>query len=174
MQRLIDDLLSYARAGSRRKPMAPADCGAAFDQAVANLEPDIRSRSAVVTRGKLPTILADQEQLTQLFGNLISNGIKFQNGQSSPRVHAEATHQPSAWHFTVRDNGIGIDPQYNDRIFVLFQRLHSQNEYPGTGIGLAICKKIVERFGGSIGVDSKPGEGATFWFTIPMMEDFIR
>jgi signal transduction histidine kinase len=174
MHRLIDDLLAFARAGSRRKPLASADCGAAFDQAVANLEPDIRSRSAVVTRGKLPTMVADQEQLTQLFGNLISNGIKFQNGQSVPKVHAEAVHQPNAWRFTVRDNGIGIDPQYNDRIFVLFQRLHSQNEYPGTGIGLAICKKIVERLGGSIGVDSKPGEGATFWFTLPNVEDFKR
>jgi two-component system, chemotaxis family, sensor kinase Cph1 len=119
-----------------------------------------------VTHDLLPTVVADDTQLTQLFQNLISNAIKFR-GDQPPRVHLSAARNENEWVFAVRDNGIGVDPEYADRIFVIFQRLHTSADYPGTGIGLALCKKIVERHGGRIWVDSHPGQGATFYFTLP-------
>jgi signal transduction histidine kinase/DNA-binding response OmpR family regulator len=176
MQALINDLLAYSRVGTRGKPFEPTDCEAVLDQALANLQVAIEDNGAVVTHDPLPTVMADGTQLVQLFQNLIGNAIKFR-GDESPRVHISA-HRQSAienrksdeWVFSVRDNGIGIDPEYHERIFIIFQRLHTREEYPGTGIGLSVCRKIVERHGGRIWVESQPGKGSTFYFTIPMME----
>jgi light-regulated signal transduction histidine kinase (bacteriophytochrome) len=133
---------------------------------VSNLRAAIEEAGAAVTWDALPTVLADDTQLTQLFQNLIGNALKFRSA-SVPRVHVFASSQDAAWHFMVRDNGIGIEPQYFERIFMVFQRLHNKAEYPGTGIGLAICKKVVERHGGRIWVESQPGEGSAFHFTLP-------
>jgi signal transduction histidine kinase len=166
MQELVRDLLAYARVSRGAVPSGPVDGAAAFDQAVATLETAIREGGAEVTRGPLPMVRADAGQLTQVFQNLLSNALKFR-GPQPPVVRAEALREGDLWRFTVRDNGIGIDPAFAGRIFILFERLHNRREYPGTGIGLAICKKVVERHGGSIGVDSEPGRGATFWFTLP-------
>jgi light-regulated signal transduction histidine kinase (bacteriophytochrome) len=137
---------------------------------VANLEAAIRESGAAVTRTALPTVLANGTELVQLFQNLLGNAVKFRKDQA-PVVAVAAQRHGDAWHFAVRDNGIGIDPQYAERIFAPFERLHSQREYSGTGIGLAICKKIVERHGGRIWVESEPGKGACFCFTLPAVED---
>ena len=166
MHGLISDLLAYSRVGTQGKAFTPIDCAAVFDRAVANLKVAVEERSAVLTHDSLPTVMADDAQLVQLFQNLLGNGIKFRSHQP-PQVHVGAEQRDGEWVFAVRDNGIGIDPEYVDRIFVIFQRLHGKGEYPGTGIGLAICKKIVERHGGRIWVESEPGKGATFHFTIP-------
>jgi len=168
MQRLIKDLLAYSRVGTRGKEFAPTDCTTAFDQALTNLKMAIEESRAVVTRGPLPTVIADKLQIGQLLQNMIGNAIKY-HGDEPPRVHvsAEKNGSENEWVFSVCDNGIGIDPQYAERIFVIFQRLHTREEYPGTGIGLAICKKIVERHGGRLWVESQLGSGATFHFTIP-------
>jgi light-regulated signal transduction histidine kinase (bacteriophytochrome) len=166
MQTLVQDLLAYARVGSRGNALAPVDCATVFAEAVANLEAAIQESGAALTCGALPTVEADRTQLVQLFQNLLGNAIKFR-GEHPPVVRVEAVHNQTEWLFTVRDNGIGIDRRYVDRLFVLFERLHNRSEYPGTGLGLAICKKIVERHGGRIGVESEPGKGSTFWFTLP-------
>jgi len=167
MQRLINDLLAYSRVGTRGKEFEPTDCSAFFAQALANLKVTIEESGAVVDRGPLPTVMADKLQIGQLLQNLIGNAIKY-HGDEPPRVHVSAEQKGNEWVFSVRDNGIGIDPQFADRIFVIFQRLHNREKYPGTGIGLAICKKIVERHGGRIWLESQVGSGATFYFTIPM------
>ncbi len=167
MQGLINDLLAYSRVGTRSKGFEPADCAAVLDQALANLKAAIEKSGAVVTHHRLPTVTADSQQLVQLFQNLIGNAIKF-HVEQPPRIHVSAEQKGDEWVFAVRDNGIGIEPQYAERIFVIFQRLHAREEYPGTGIGLAICKKIVERRGGRIWVESQPGIGSTFYFTIPI------
>jgi PAS domain S-box-containing protein len=167
MQRLINDLLAFSRVGTRAKAIAPTDCTAVLDQALANLKPAIEKSGAVVTHDPLPTVMADDLQLVQLLQNLIGNAIKFHVAKP-PCIHVSAEQKGNEWVFSVRDNGIGIDPQYAERIFVIFQRLHTREEYPGTGIGLAICKKIVERRGGRIWVESQPGIGSTFYFTIPI------
>lgn len=169
MKTLINDLLAYSRVGTRGKPFEPTRCEAVVAQVVENLKVSIEENQATVRWGALPEILADSTQLTQLFQNLISNAIKF-HGEAPPIVEIRAERQSEQWLFRVRDNGIGIDPQYADRIFVIFQRLHNRTDYPGTGIGLAICKKIVERHGGTIWLESKPGQGSTFCFTIPDKE----
>ena len=168
MQRLIQDLLQYARVGTRGKALQPGDTNQLLTAAVVNLAVTIEENGAVVTHGPLPTVMADPAQLTQVFQNLIGNAIKFR-GAATPRIHVSAERRGARWVFAVRDNGIGIEPEFADRIFVIFQRLHSRNEYPGTGIGLSLCKKIVERHGGRIWVESEPGKGATFWFTIPVV-----
>jgi light-regulated signal transduction histidine kinase (bacteriophytochrome) len=166
MQRLIRDLLEYSRVGTHGKAPAPIDAGAALDNALANLHGAITEGGIQVERGPLPVVAADETQLAQLFQNLIGNAIKFRQGDA-PRVSVSAQRVGPEWQFTVADNGIGIEPQYGERIFVLFQRLHTREEYPGTGIGLAICKKIVERHGGRIWVESEAGNGSTFRFTLP-------
>ena len=166
MQTLINDLLAYSRVGTRGKEFEPTDCEAVFELALANLKAAIEESSAVVTRGPLPTVMADKMQFGQLLQNLIGNAVKYR-GTEPPRVHVAAEQKENDWLFSIRDNGIGIDPQYAERIFVIFQRLHTREEYSGTGIGLAICKKIVERHGGRIWVESQLGSGATFSFTIP-------
>jgi PAS domain S-box-containing protein len=166
MQALINDLLAFSRVGPRGQPLQPADGSTILTSVLANLAVAIRESQAVVTHDALPTVMADPIQITQLLQNLIGNGIKFRSEQP-PEIHVGAERREGEWVFSVRDNGIGIEPQYFERIFGVFQRLHTRREYPGTGIGLAICKKIVERHGGRIWVESEPGQGATFLFTIP-------
>jgi signal transduction histidine kinase len=153
MQTLIDDLLSYSRVGTQGRAFEPCACNAAMNQAVANLEAAIAEASAVVTHDQLPIVEADAAQLTQLFQNLVSNAIKFKS-QQSPTIHVAVRRDEDHWFFSVKDNGIGIQPEYFERIFVIFQRLHTRTDYHGTGIGLAICKKIVERHGGRIFVEA--------------------
>ena len=167
MQRLIEDLLAYSRVGTRAKGLERIDCTAVLDRALANLKAAIDASGAVVTHGLLPAVVHDNLLLVQLFQNLIGNAIKF-HVEAPPRVHVSAEQKAEEWVFAVRDNGIGIDPQYAQRIFTIFQRLHTNEEYSGTGIGLAICKKIVERRGGRIWVESQPGSGSTFYFTVPI------
>jgi light-regulated signal transduction histidine kinase (bacteriophytochrome) len=167
MQRLIQDLLAYSRVGTKGKELLETSSEDALQQALANLRGAIEESSAVVTHDPLPPVLADEMQLTQLFQNLVGNAIKYQN-PGVPRVHVSAARNGGKqWDFTVKDNGLGIDPQYFERIFGMFQRLHKRDEFAGTGIGLAICKKIVERHGGRIWLDSVPGEGSVFHFSIP-------
>jgi light-regulated signal transduction histidine kinase (bacteriophytochrome) len=166
MHKLINDLLGYSRVGSRRKDYVPTDCTKAFNQAVANLHMAVTESGAVVTHAPLPTVPCDEAQLIQVFQNLVGNGIKFRES-AAPRVHVAAERRTSEWVFSVKDNGIGIDPQYFSRVFEVFQRLHNCTEYPGSGIGLAIAKKIVEQHGGRIWVESKLHQGATFFFTLP-------
>src|SRR5437870_6997573 len=166
MQRLIEDLLAFSRVGTRGVAFAPTEVNAVLDRALANLKLSIDEAGATVTRNGLPTVSADGGQLEHLFLNLVSNALKFR-GTVPPEIRLAAERRDRDWLFSVRDNGIGIDPQYFERIFIIFQRLHGKNEYPGTGIGLAICKKIVERHGGRIWVESVSGQGATFFFTLP-------
>ena len=166
MQRLIEDLLAFSRVGTRGAAFAPTEVNAVLDRALANLKLSIEETGATVTRNGLPTVSADPGQLERLFLNLVSNALKFR-GSTPPDIRISVVRRDREWLLSVRDNGIGIDPQYFDRIFIIFQRLHGKNEYPGTGIGLAICKKIVERHGGKIWVESAPGQGATFYFTMP-------
>ncbi len=187
MQRLIEDLLIFSRVGSDGKEFEPTACEAVLQQALSNLKVSIDEKGARVTHDPLPTVMADYLQLTQLFQNLISNSIKFhgdepphihvscksieewelQNGELKSQIRNPKSKIGNGWIFSVSDNGIGIAPEFNDRIFIIFQRLHERQKYVGTGIGLAICKKIVERHGGRIWVESEPGKGSTFSFTIP-------
>jgi PAS domain S-box-containing protein len=165
MQTLINDLLAYSRVGTHGRELVPTDSGAALDQALDHLRPSIEEVAAEITHGELPTIRGDESQLVQLFQNLIGNALKFR-GAEPPNIRVDAARKGDHWLFSVRDNGIGIDPEFRDRIFLIFQRLHTRQKYPGTGIGLAICKKIVDRHGGQIWVESQPGEGSVFYFTI--------
>jgi light-regulated signal transduction histidine kinase (bacteriophytochrome) len=166
MQRLLQDLLAYSRVGTRGKPLAPTDCNVIFDQARTNLLTALEESGAQVGSGPLPTVQGDEVQLIQLFQNLLANALKFR-GEQPPVIQVSAQEDDGAWRFAVRDNGIGIAPAHQERIFMIFQRLHRRSEYPGTGIGLAICKKIVERHGGRLWVESEEGRGTTFFFTIP-------
>jgi PAS domain S-box-containing protein len=173
LQRLISDLLAYSRVNTRGKPFELVDCATVMQYALMNLKIAIEESGAVVTHDALPQVMADARQLVQLFQNLIGNAIKFR-ADRPPRVHVgieqqgnQSRGEAAVWLFSVQDNGIGIEPRYFERIFLIFQRLHNREEYPGTGIGLAICKKIVERHGGQIWVESESGKGSTFRFTIP-------
>jgi PAS domain S-box-containing protein len=166
MQRLINDLLVYSRVHSRGAAPVATDSHAVLGEALANLTAAIGESGALVTNDDLPTVVADPTQLLQLFQNLVGNAIKFR-GPAPPRVHVSARDLGHEWIFTVQDNGIGIDPQYASRLFVIFQRLHTRQEYPGTGIGLALCRRVVERHGGRIWFESEPGKGSTFFFTFP-------
>jgi len=166
MHRLISDLLTYLNAGTKDKPFESVDTSNVIDNVVASLRKIIDETGAVITYDPLPIVVADNLQLFQLSKNLISNAIKF-HGEESPRIHISARQRENEWLFSVHDNGIGIGPEFHGRIFNLFQRLHNGNEYPGTGIGLAISKKIVENHGGQIWVESESGRGSTFYFTIP-------
>jgi PAS domain S-box-containing protein len=165
MQQLITDLLSYSRVGSRGLSFSPTNVQEIVERVLCNLKAVIDESGAAVTCDPLPVVQGDETQLVQLFQNLIGNGIKFR-GDRPPQIHVSARRQDQDWEFTVRDNGIGIDEQYWEQIFVIFQRLHTRQEYAGTGIGLAICKRIVERHGGRIWLDSEPGRGTTFHFTL--------
>ena len=167
MQALIDDLLEYSRVGRSEKPFDVIDCNLVFEDACANLQLAIRQDRASVTRGDLPRVKGDSFQLLQLFQNLIGNAIKYRSSEA-PMVRVSASRQGDSWVFSVQDNGIGIAEQYHPRIFQLFQRLHSQKQYSGTGIGLAICQRIVARHGGRLWVESEPNRGSTFYFSIPI------
>jgi PAS domain S-box-containing protein len=167
MQSLIQALLSYSRAQRNKQPIEQVDAETSLQTAIKNLDVSIRESHAVITTDALPHVHADPLQLTQLFQNLIGNGIKFRR-DVEPQIHISATKLADAWQFSVRDNGIGIEPQYFERIFMIFQRLHTQREYSGTGIGLALCKKIIERHGGRIWVESEPEHGSVFHFTLPL------
>ena len=165
MAAIIDDLLQYSRVNKTEDPPVATDFQAAFDQVVANLQAAIDESGATVSCDRLPTLTANESQILQLLQNLIGNAVKFR-GERPPEVHVAAEQQDGSWQFSVRDNGIGIDRQYGDRIFEVFKRLHAQGKYEGTGIGLAICRKIVELHGGRIWVESQPGQGSVFCFTI--------
>jgi two-component system, chemotaxis family, sensor kinase Cph1 len=168
MQRLINDLLELSRVSSRGKPLERTDVGEILNNVRVNLSVAIEEAGALVTSDPMPSVPADAGQLEQLLQNLVGNGIKFRNGDR-PVIHVGAVESEHHWEFSVRDNGIGIEQQYFERIFLLFQRLHDKGEYPGTGIGLALCKRIVERHGGRIWLESSPGKGSTFFFTIPKL-----
>ncbi|MGC0774403.1 MAG: PAS domain S-box protein [Candidatus Acidiferrum sp.] len=171
MQRLIQDLLAYSRVGTKGQELLATSSEEALQQALINLRGAIAERGALVTHDPLPNVLADEMQLVQLFQNLVGNAIKYQNS-GIPKVHITAAQNGrQKWTFSVRDNGLGIDPQYFEKIFGMFQRLHKREEFAGTGIGLAICKKIVERHGGNISVESEPGHGSTFRFALTGCEN---
>jgi len=165
MQRLIQDLLAYSRVKTGGRQFEPTAMETVLKAALANLTNAVAESHAVITHDSLPAVMGDEKQLAQLFQNLLSNAVKFR-GPQPLHIHISAKQADGEWLFAVRDNGIGIDPEYADRIFVIFQRLHTREEYPGTGIGLAICKKIVERHGGRMWVESDRGKGATFYFTL--------
>ena len=170
MQGLIQDLLAYSRAGTNGKALCKVSGEDVLQKALTDLRMTIKQSGAVVTHDTLPAVRADETQLTQVFQNLIGNAIKYRSAEV-PRVHVSATRNGgNEWTFSVRDNGLGIDPQYFERIFILFQRLHGRDEFEGTGIGLAICKKILERLGGRIWVESQPEKGSTFYFALPETE----
>jgi PAS domain S-box-containing protein len=170
MQRLINDLLHYSRVGKGDIAMAAVDCNSALGIARENLGAIINERQVCVKAERLPVVIGNEGQLVQLFQNLIGNGIKFARTDAASEIRVGARKQDNQWVLWVADNGIGFDPQYADRIFLIFQRLHSRMNYPGTGIGLAICRKIVERHEGRIWAESEPGRGSTFYFTLPATE----
>jgi light-regulated signal transduction histidine kinase (bacteriophytochrome) len=166
MQRLIHDLLAYSRVETEGKSLSEASSEEALQRALINLRGAIEESGALVTHDPLPAVMADEIQLVQLFQNLVGNAIKYQ-GKNVPKIHVSVALKGEAkWLFSVRDNGIGIDAQYFEKIFGMFQRLHKRDEYAGTGIGLAICRKIAERHGGSVSTESIPGQGSTFYFAL--------
>jgi signal transduction histidine kinase len=169
MQELIKDLLEYSQVGAKGEKLKFIDCSFVVGKAIGNLQAAIEESNAVVTYDELPTITANTSQMISLFQNLIDNAIKFRS-EEAPRIHISAERKGKEWIFSIRDNGIGMDPNDSGRIFEMFQRLHGSTEYPGTGMGLAICKKIIERHGGRIWVESESGKGSTFYFTMPYMQ----
>jgi PAS domain S-box-containing protein len=166
MQEMVDAVLGFARVDTRGDEFAPVDLAVIVQNVVDELRETIEKTNASITHDTLPTVVADGAQLHQLLHNLLANALKFV-AERPPRIHLSAIQNASEWQVSVRDNGIGLEPEASERIFVMFQRLHTQDEYPGTGIGLAICKRIVERHGGRIWVESQPHRGATFIFTLP-------
>jgi PAS domain S-box-containing protein len=166
MSALIKYLLEYSRVSTRRPEFAPTDCEATFRESMTNLQLVLDESHVSLTHDPLPLVKADSSQMGQLLQNLIGNAIKF-HGANAPHIHVSAREEPSEWLFSVKDNGIGIESEYFDTIFGIFQRLHGREEYPGSGVGLAICKRIVERHRGRMWVESEPGQGSTFFFTIP-------
>lgn len=167
MQALIIDLLTMSRIGTHGKQLEACESAIALERGLSNLRLAIDESGAVVTHDGMPKLTADVSQLTQLFQNLIGNAIKFRS-EAAPTIHVGVEKKSDEWLFSVRDNGIGIDPDYFDRIFIIFQRLHGKHEYPGTGIGLSVCKKIVDRHGGRIWIASESGKGTVFYFTLPI------
>ena len=167
MQNLINDLLEFSRVTTKAKEPESTDSELVLDQVLTNLDLFIKQNKATVSYCSLPKVMVDSTQLAQVFQNLIINGIKF-HSEEAPQICISAEKKESEWVFSVQDNGIGIDPQYSNKIFEVFKRLHKKEEYPGTGIGLAVCKKIVERHGGRIWVESELGKGSTFYFTLPI------
>ena len=167
MHTLIRDVLEYSRVDAQSRPFEPVACGEVFDEAVALLGASIHDLGGQVTCDELPTVMGDRAQLVQLMQNLIGNGLKY-HGKEPPHVHVCAARNGTGWVFSIRDNGIGIPPKQHERIFEIFRRLHGAHAYPGTGIGLAVCRRIVNRHGGRIWVESEPGHGSVFHFTIPV------
>ena len=168
MQRLIRDLLEYSRVGTRGRAFEPADLNGVLDEALTNLRHSIDQTGARIDREPLPTLPVDATQIMRLFQNLIGNALKYRADDRVPEIRIELKKRGSDWQFAVRDNGIGIPEKHFDRVFLIFQRLHSRHDYDGSGIGLAVCKRIVERHGGRIWVESEPGTGSTFRFTLPI------
>jgi light-regulated signal transduction histidine kinase (bacteriophytochrome) len=166
MKQLIEDLLAYSRVGTRGKAFRPVAMERVLERARTNLRAALEESGIALTHDALPEVLGDESQLVQLLQNLIGNAIKFR-AEAKPRVHVSVAEEEAEFAFAVQDNGIGIEPQYFERIFMVFQRLHDKGQYPGTGIGLAICKKVVDRHGGRIWVESAPGQGSRFVFTLP-------
>jgi light-regulated signal transduction histidine kinase (bacteriophytochrome) len=170
MQSLIAGLLEYSRVGRLEEPFGTVDTNLALDQALSNLRSAIEESHAKVTRGPLPTLTGNADRIAQVFQNLLGNALKFRRPDQPATIHVSAVPQRTEWVFAIEDNGIGIDSQYLERIFVIFQRLHTRAEYPGTGIGLSICKKVIERHGGRIWVESRIGEGSKFHFSFPRVD----
>jgi signal transduction histidine kinase len=166
MRELVQGLLAYSRAGSPEDGRQSVDCRQALDTAVANLQLSIGEAGARITHDDLPAVQAEPTQLAQLFQNLVGNALKFRRDGVAPEIHVGACRDGNRWILSVKDNGIGIDPAHHEKVFLIFQRLHGREKYPGTGIGLAVCKKIVERHGGKIWIESKVGQGSTFYFTL--------
>jgi light-regulated signal transduction histidine kinase (bacteriophytochrome) len=163
---LINDLLAYTRAGMMEVQEAPVDASAVLRHTISSLAEAIRESGAEITYDPLPQVFIGESHLQQIFQNLIANALKYRN-QAQPRIHVSASKRGADWCFSVADNGIGIDPKYKEKVFGVFKRLHHDRKYSGTGIGLAICQRVVDRYGGRIWVESEPGKGATFFFTIP-------
>ena len=170
MQKLIDDLLEFSRVTTHAQEFKPTDLESIFTQIQSNLEVSIKENNALISHDPLPTVMADKTQIAQVFQNLISNALKFR-GKSQPEIKISAEKRKNDWLFGVKDNGIGIDPKHSDRIFEVFKRLNKKRDYPGTGIGLSICKKIIERHGGQIWVESELGKGSIFYFTLTNVDD---
>lgn len=170
MQKMIQDILTFSRIGREEVQMERLDCNQIFDEIRAEFEAVIRDTGACVTAGDLPVLEASPTLMRVLLQNLLGNALKFHASGTIPQVHIEAVRQERHWRFSVRDNGIGIDPQFHDRIFTIFQRLNRKEDYPGTGIGLSTCKKFIELCGGEIWFDSAPGQGSTFFFTLPQKD----
>jgi light-regulated signal transduction histidine kinase (bacteriophytochrome) len=166
MQQMITDLLAYTRAGGRELAFTPVDCEMLLAHTLADLQATIEESGATITHDSLPSVTGDAVSLGLVLQNLIGNALKFRSAAPT-QVHVSAQHQDHHWQFSVCDNGIGIEPAHVDRIFQVFKRLHTPEEYQGTGIGLAICKRVIERHGGRIWVESTPGHGSTFCFTLP-------
>jgi light-regulated signal transduction histidine kinase (bacteriophytochrome) len=166
MQQLIQDLLTYSRVGTHGDEFHVCESQEALAISLRNLQFAIADNKAEVTFDDLPAVHGDEAQLVSLFQNLVANAIKYR-GVEPPRIHVSAQRDEKEWVFSVRDNGIGIAPQFSERIFIIFQRLHNRGAYPGTGIGLALCKRIVVRHGGHIWMESAPGKGSTFFFSLP-------
>jgi light-regulated signal transduction histidine kinase (bacteriophytochrome) len=171
MRDLIDDLLTYSRVGRAPNEAAPVDLRAVVDETLQSLRTAVAEAGAEVVVGPLPTLAGDRRELTQLLQNLIANALKFRSPERSPKVAVSAERGTDGWTVRVADNGIGVGPSHADRIFKMFQRLHTREEYPGTGIGLAVCSRIVERHGGRIWVEPTPGGGATFCFTLAAVRE---
>ena len=167
MQALIHDLLVFSRTVTTGRPLEPIDTGTVVAEVTRSLSASIEETGTVVSVGQLPIVRGDPSQIHQVFANLVGNAIKYRCPDRPPEIRITAGREDGRWRFAVQDNGIGIDSEYHDRIFEVFQRLHTQNEYEGTGIGLAVVKRIVERHGGRCWLESAPGEGSTFFFTLP-------
>lgn len=169
MKALITDLLALSRIATRGEELTSTDAAVVLGEALANLQAAIEDCDAVISWDDLPPVLADASQIRQLFQNIVGNAIKYR-GDARPEIHVGCKRRGTQWLFRIHDNGIGMDPQFRERIFVMFQRLHTRDEYPGTGIGLALCKKIVDRHGGAIWVETEPGSGSTFYFSLPAVD----
>ena len=164
-------LLQYSRVETHGNPFENMDCNRALSEAIADLEVSISESDAEITTEPLPSVVGDQIQITHVFENLISNAIKFRKDDCLPRIHISSSRAEDSWQISVADNGTGIRPRYQERIFGMFKRAHKRSKYPGTGIGLALCQKIVERHGGRIWVESEINQGSTFHFTIPTIKE---
>ncbi|MBN1800993.1 MAG: GHKL domain-containing protein, partial [Candidatus Lokiarchaeota archaeon] len=171
MKLLITELLEYSRITTRKRPLSACNTESVLEESMLNLKESIRESKAVITHDRLPEIVVDKSQILRVFQNLIGNAIKFRSDKD-PRIHVSAQKNFEEVVFSIKDNGIGIDSKYYDRIFKIFQRLHTKSEYEGSGVGLAICKKIIQGYGGNIWVESKLGEGSTFYFSLPLKKGF--
>lgn len=167
MQKMIRDILAFSRVGREEVAVEEVDCNAVVREVLSEFEPVIAEKNAQVTCGDLPTVHTSRTLIRVLLQNLIGNALKFQKGDEPPAVTISAERQDTMWRFSVRDNGIGIDPAMHDKVFAIFQRLHRQEDYPGTGIGLSTCRKLIRLYGGDIGFESAPGKGTNFFFTLP-------